>query len=202
MPNRSRAYFGSRIKNCWIVFLNMLAAAVILICCLSSCSRGNETGLNPGDIPPQFQLESIDGPPQNLSDYNGKVVLLNFWASWCGPCVEELPALQALYDKIKDKGFVVIAVGVDDTKSSLMEFKQRYGLTFPLLIDSDGQVKSRYKVSGVPESFVIGSDGRLLMMSDPSGNMPVLRFIGPREWSSPNSLSRFEKLLFQNSNGQ
>ena len=186
-PNRARSKaLQSLIK---IVILATVGLSLV------SCRREGETGLNPGDRPPPVELNALDGSLVKLSDYTGKVVLLNFWASWCGPCIEELPALQSLYERLKERGFIVLGIGIDDTPSALLEFKTRFGVTFPVLVDVAGKVKSSYRVSGVPETFIIGADGRLVMLSDPEGNIPVLRFIGPREWSAPNSVSRFEGLL-------
>jgi len=175
------------------VFKLILLLSVCLF--ILSCSRNNESGLNPGDLPPNLDLKTLDGAPFSPETLRGKVVLINFWASWCGPCVAELPSLQILYDKLKDQGFVVIGVGVDDDEESLRSFQNKYSLKFPILIDKTGAVKSKFKISGVPESFVLGKDGRLVLLLDPAGNMPAVRIVGPREWSSPSALARFKELL-------
>jgi cytochrome c biogenesis protein CcmG, thiol:disulfide interchange protein DsbE len=172
-----------------------LISFLLISICISGCSRSNETGLNPGDYPPKIEISTLDGKPFKFEQIQGKVVLLNFWASWCAPCIEELPSLQRLHDALKDKNFTVIGIGIDDTKDALIEFQKKFSLTFPLLIDNDGLVKNRYKVSGVPESFIIGADGKLTLFLDPSDNNPLVRIVGPRAWDSSVMLSRIGSLL-------
>lgn len=151
--------------------------------------------MNPGDNAPSFELPDLKGNPRKLSEFRGSVVLLNFWASWCGPCVEELPALEQLYQKLKAKGFEIVAVGIDDDIAELEEFKRRFSLSFPVLADKSGILKNKYRVTGVPESFVLDRDGKLVMLADPSDNMPVVRIVGPRDWDDPNTVARMAELL-------
>ena len=181
-----------------MVFNKSIAVRLILTVGLSfllCCSRAGETGVNPGDAPPEIKLPSLGGKEISLADFKGKTVLLNFWASWCGPCVEELPSLQRLYQQLSNRNFVVVGVGIDDNQESLGEFKQRFGLTFPILVDEGGDSKSSYKISGVPESFIISADGKLLMFPDPENSELTVRIVGPREWDSPNSIANFNKIL-------
>ncbi|MCO6431693.1 MAG: TlpA family protein disulfide reductase [Deltaproteobacteria bacterium] len=169
---------------------------LILILFLGACQQ-QDTGLNPGNHPPRIELPDLEGKKHSLEDYRGKVVLLNFWASWCLPCVAELPALQNLYDQLRDSGFVVIAVGIDDDEASLAEFKRRFGLSFPVLVDKSGTVKSRYRISGVPESFVLDSEGKLVLFPDPQSDVPSIKIFGPREWSSPDMVARIKAFIDQ-----
>jgi thiol-disulfide isomerase/thioredoxin len=174
-----------------------LQFALFVICIIfafSSCQTGVGVGLNPGDSPPPIEFPRIDGSGLgSLSEHAGKVVLINFWASWCAPCVEELPALQRLYEQLGPKGFVVL--GVDDHAESLLQFKSRFGLSFPIVVDEQGGIKGKYRISGVPESFIVGRDGKLLMVSDPDDGQPVVRILGPRAWDSPDAIARISKLL-------
>ena len=163
---------------------------------LTSCT--NRTGapsFAPGDLAPDFSIPYLGGGTKKLSDYRGKVVLLNFRASWCGPCVAELPALERLQSKLKDRGFIVVSIGIDDDEDSLSTFAERFGLSFPVLVDRLGEVKGRYRLTGVPETFILDRDGRFVMVMDPADNSPVVRIIGPREWDTPNSVSRLAGLL-------
>lgn len=174
----------------WCFLLGLVATLEI------GCTRARDTGLAPGNFPPHFSLPSLDGTRQiSLSDYQGKVVLLNFWATWCGPCVQEMPGLERLYTKLKDRGFVVLAVAIDDSKESVEQFRQQYGISFPVALSEDGQVKADYQTSGVPETFIVGKDGRLVLMPDPEDGELSVRMTGPRRWDSPNSVVRFEKLI-------
>jgi thiol-disulfide isomerase/thioredoxin len=172
-----------------------LFAFAICFFCILGCTRRSESGLNPGDFAPDFKLESLASGEQALSSFRGKLVLLNFWASWCGPCVSEMPALQRLHDRYKDRGFTVVAVSVDDDLDAVKEFRQKFGLGFPILVDNDGVTKSSYKSTGVPESFFVDASGKLILFSDPEDRAPSVRIVGPREWDSPNMVSRIEKLL-------
>lgn len=178
-----------RIKYFFCLYL--CAAALLCV----SCTRPSETGLNPADLAPEIKLTGLDDREYSLSGLRGKVVLLNFWASWCGPCVSEMPALQRLHDQLKDQGFSVLAVGIDDEAAALREFQQKFGLSFPILVDNDGKTKFSYKTSGVPESFLIDADGRLVLFPDPADKIPSVRIVGPREWDSPNVISRIKRVI-------
>ncbi|NDC39499.1 MAG: TlpA family protein disulfide reductase, partial [Proteobacteria bacterium] len=138
---------------------------------------------------PDFTLRDTAGNVRSLSDFRGKVVLLNFWASWCGPCVSELPSLQRLAGRYAERGLVVLGVGVDDQSQSLEQFQKAYGLSYPTLVDPDGAVKRTYKLTGVPESFFIDRDGKFLLTIDPDTNDPTVRIVGPREWDTPRMLA-------------
>ena len=169
-----------------IVLTGLIALALVCV----SCSR-REEGLAPGNVAPDFSLKTLDGQELTLKSFAGKRVLLNFWATWCGPCVDELPALQALYTKLQNQGFTVLGVGVDDSPERLKEFQQRFKITYPIVVDPTGGIKGRYGIVGLPESFLLDSEGRIVMVLDPSSNQPITKFIGPRDWNSP----LFEKLF-------
>lgn len=175
-----------------------LRLGVALALVLAACSRRSETGLYPGDHPPDFSLPTLAGngvDTLTLSALKGRVVLVNFWASWCDPCVSELPAMERLYTRLKDRGLVILGVGVDDQPESLAEFQRKFGLTFPLVVDRTGEVKSRYKLSGVPESFIVDREGKLVLVPDPEDGVPTVRIMGPRAWDSPDAVARIERLL-------
>ncbi len=173
----------------------MLRAILVLslILVVASCTSGSS--LAPGNLAPQFTLTSLSGEKLSSSSFAGKVVLLNFWASWCGPCVEEMPALEALYTRLKGRGFLVVAVGMNDEEVKLKEFSERLGLSFPILVDKDGVVSDMYKVSGVPESFLLDKEGKLILMPDPQDNTPSVRIVGPRSWDSPRIVAIIERVL-------
>ena len=116
-------------------------------------------GLNIGNTAPGFTLKDLDGKTVNLSDYRGRPVLLNFWATWCGPCRGEMADLQVVYEAHKDQGFTVLAVDLEENANVVRSFMQSRGLTFLALLDSDGQVGHRYKVEAIPTSFFLDRDG-------------------------------------------
>ena len=161
---------------------------------LSSCTRSGEVGVNPGDMAPDFRVQNLEGKEVALSSFRGKVVLLNFWATWCAPCIAEMPALERLYSKYKSKGFEVVAVAGDDTVESVREFQRKYGLSFTILLDSRDVTAKPYRIIGFPESFVIGRDGKLIMFTDPDDGNPTVRMTGPRDWDSEEVTAQIEKL--------
>lgn len=158
------------------------------------CVSGERGGFGPGDLPPDFALEDSEGVRHTLSEYRGKIVVLNFWAKWCEPCVAEMPALERFYSDLKAKGVIVLGVGLDDPPKTIQEFKLKHKLTFPILVDEGGKTRKLYDLSGVPETFIIGRDGRLLLISDPEDNQAVVRILGPREWDRADVIKRFAEI--------
>ena len=108
-----------------------------------------------------FQLTDLEDKPQSLSQYRGKIVLLNFWATWCKPCTTEMPAMQTAYDKLRDKGFVVLAVNELEDDANVREHIKQYGHTFPVLMDRDNKVANQFGVFGLPVSVFIDQEGRV-----------------------------------------
>jgi peroxiredoxin len=108
-----------------------------------------------------FRLTDLEGKQQSLSQYRGKIVLLNFWATWCKPCTTEMPAMQTAYDKLRDKGFVVLAVNELEDDARVREHIKQYGHTFPVLMDRDNKVANQFGVFGLPVSVFIDHEGRV-----------------------------------------
>jgi peroxiredoxin len=133
---------------------------------------------------PAFSLPDIHGGRQSLADFRGKIVLLNFWATWCPDCREEMPSLEKLWEKYKTKGTVVIAVAVDRNRSEVVSFSQKLGLTFPILPDPEGGVRKEYEVTALPMTYFIGKDGKI------SG-----RLFGGRDWAGKDADALMRHLL-------
>ncbi len=112
-----------------------------------------------GFAAPDFSLETLDGETVNLSDLRGQAVLVNFWATWCPPCRAEMPAIQQLYEQYQDQGFTVLAVDLQESEAQVTAFAEQMGLTFPILIDPNGQVFSRYQVRALPSTFFVDRNG-------------------------------------------
>jgi peroxiredoxin len=108
-----------------------------------------------------FRLTDLADKEQSLSQYRGKIVLLNFWATWCKPCTTEMPAMQAIYDKLRDKGFVVLAINELEDDAKVREHINQYGHTFPVLMDRDNKVANQFGVFGLPVSVFIDREGRV-----------------------------------------
>lgn len=115
----------------------------------------------PGSQAPDFTLRTLDGEIVTLSGLRGRPVLVNMWASWCTPCKYEMPAIQKVYEEFSGQGFVVLAVNLTkkDNLTAVASFVEEYGLTFPVLLDVDGQVEKAYQLRGLPSSFFIDGDG-------------------------------------------
>jgi peroxiredoxin len=107
----------------------------------------------------------------------------------------ELPELQALHKRLEAKGFAVVGVAVDDDPDKVRAAVAEYGITYPIIIDSDAQSKRRYEVKGLPESYVLDSKRQVLLVVDPADGAPVTKIIGPRAWTENNSVQLFEGLL-------
>jgi thiol-disulfide isomerase/thioredoxin len=112
--------------------------------------------------PPPLQLADLDGHPRDLADYRGRVVLVNFWAAWCPPCVREMPSLQRLQDRFAGKPFTILAVDMGETDNEVRDFlANKVKVDFTILMDRDGQALKRWKVFVFPTSFVLGPDGKI-----------------------------------------
>ena len=106
-----------------------------------------------------FSLTDLHGQAHSLEQYRGKIVLVNFWATWCKPCTSEMPAMQTVYDQLRDKDFVVLAVNELEDEAKVREHIQQYNHTFPVLLDRENQVANQYGVFGLPVSVFIDQQG-------------------------------------------
>jgi peroxiredoxin len=133
---------------------------------------------------PEFTLPTAEGKKISLKDLRGKIVFLNFWATWCVPCREEMPAMERLYQEFKDKNFVVLAVNVKDRKQDAINVVKELKLTYPIVLDPEGNVGLLYGAWGLPTSYLIGPKGEGLA-----------RAWGPAEWYSPAARNLIKDLL-------
>ncbi len=147
----------SRRTNTVFVMIVLLVALVGLPAFdgWSMGSRVPAVGMQAED----FQLDDLDGKTQRLSQYRGKIVLVNFWATWCKPCKLEMPAMQASFDKLRDKGFVVLAINELEDDAKVREFIKQYGYTFPVLMDRDNKVANQFGVFGIPVTVFVDERG-------------------------------------------
>jgi peroxiredoxin len=146
---------------------------------------GSSTIPRVGQPVADFVLSDLQGRQVRLSSMRGKVVFINVWATWCQPCIDEMPTIQRLYEQMRARGLEVLTISLDPLGAQIVEpFMQRYQLTFPVLLDPKSQVEKLYGTTGVPESFVVDQNGRL-----------VEKVVGPRDWSDPQTLAMFQRLL-------
>ncbi|WP_249871902.1 thiol-disulfide oxidoreductase ResA [Oceanobacillus saliphilus] len=143
--------------------LAILAGAVVFT--LITNLQKDNTIYKAGDLAPDFQLEQIsknyDAETIQLSDLEGKGVMLNFWATWCKPCEAEMPYMQELYPEYKDKGVEIVAVSLDGTELVVDRFIDKYDLTFAIPHDKTGEIRDLYKVGPIPSTFFINPDGEI-----------------------------------------
>lgn len=127
--------------------------------------RGLADAVAAGEAPvaPNFVLDSLDGEEEvSLAEFRGRPVVLNFWASWCGPCKDEAPMLQAAWERYRDRGLVILGVDAQDLASDGRRFAKRYGMTYPLAYDGNGSTLGRYGLTGFPETWFVSRDGKLV----------------------------------------
>jgi peroxiredoxin len=115
----------------------------------------------PAAAAPDFTLRTMSGPNMRLAEQRGRVVMVNFWATWCGPCRQEMPQLDRLYQKYKSSGFVLLGVNVDDDTHKAADVAGKLGVTFPVLLDTDKAVSKLYDLSTMPSTVLIDRDGKV-----------------------------------------
>lgn len=120
---------------------------------------------------PRFKALDLQGKPVGLSDLQGRVVLLNFWASWCAPCVEEMPALRRLQAALPATAFTVVALAQDIESGDVAKFLKDHPVNFPVALDEDNEIARLYKVRGLPVTFLVDKQGRI-----------VEKILGPKKW--------------------
>jgi peroxiredoxin len=176
-------------KQWWVVgtiVIGMIAGAVALV-----KNSPDSYGVAVGKKAPDFRVVDLaTGDTVSLREkYKGQVTLVNIWATWCGPCKEEMPAMEQAYKELAPKGFKVAAVSIDETDAaSVTSFAAELDVTFDLLQDRSGLIQRTYQTTGVPESFLLDRDGVI-----------VKRIIGAHDWSSKVNRDLVERLLEQGS---
>ena len=121
----------------------------------------NAADISPGQPAPEFTLKSLKNGNLSLKELRGQVVMINFWATWCGPCRQEIPVLNTLYEKYRDTGFVLLGVNVDSESVNAIQMVSRLKATYPILFDSDKRASVLYHVSAMPTTVLIDRDGKV-----------------------------------------
>ncbi len=176
---------GSSSKGQWIavgVIITLLAGALGVGVLLMEDIKQVQPGV---DAPDFNAVNLVTGDSVTLADYRGEVVLLNLWATWCGPCRWEMPSMERLYQELGPAGLKIVAVSVDQVSGDeVMEFANELELTFDILHDRGGQIEIDYQVTGLPETVIIDRQGVI-----------VHKAIGPVEWDEPVQQARLRRLL-------
>ena len=166
-----------------LVIIGVVVLAVVLF--VGFGKQQDYKPVVPGTKALDFTLPDLKGEMKSLSDYRGKVVFLNFWATWCKPCEDEMPSMEVLYRTYKDRAFVMLAVSIDKDGPEVIEaFKKEYPVSFEILHDRRGRTKEAYKTTGVPETFIIDQNGII-----------AEKIMGPRDWRVHANLATIMDLI-------
>ena len=148
------------------------------------CSSVGIERINPPLKAKDFTLKDLTDSMVSLKDFQGKVVFLNFWASWCGPCRAEMPSMELLWQVFQNDNFVILAVNLREGRDKISSFVQTNGYTFPVLLDSQGKIATTYGVRAIPTTFLIDTQGKM-----------VGKALGARAWASEEALNLIKYLL-------
>ena len=166
------------IQNKFLKLFNILA--LLILYSVSATAQVKE-----GENAPNFTLKNLDGKEISLNQFRGKHVLINFWATWCGPCKIEMPSLEALYERFKDKNFVLLAISNDMFGANIVKpFVKAHNINFPVLLDQRLKVSNAFGVVSLPTTFMI----------DPQGKI-IGALFGAEDWATPSNILYFENLL-------
>lgn len=168
-------------------YLKVFILSAFLFYISPALSMSRDTAPEPGKFAPPVELYDLSGKAVSLKDFKGKVVLLNFWATICAPCVAEMPSLNNLYESLKADGLVVIAVAIDSNDKPVREFVANKRIAFPVLLDREKEVFfDNYAGPSLPASFIIDRDGRI-----------IEKYSGAKEWDAPEIKARMMRILKQ-----
>ncbi len=137
----------------------------------------------PDTDPLEIKLQDPTGRPISLSEFRGKIVFINFWTTWCLACIIEMPSMEKLHQKFKDKDFVMLAINLQESASRVKQFYKEYKLTFTTLLDTTGDVGAGLGIRSIPTTFILDKNGRI-----------IGKALGPREWEGKKSIALFEYL--------
>ncbi len=188
-PNQTPRRAPSRVP--YVLALVFIAVVIVA----AWVGRDQYRPVIAGEVAPDFTAATFDGDQRTLASYEGKVVLLNVWATWCLPCREEMPSMERLYRRIDDPDFEIVAVSVDASLTGSLgwgsqiggdvrEFAEELGLTFPILLDPSGVTAETYQATALPESFLIGRDGVIYK-----------KVAGGVAWDDEQNVALVERLL-------
>ena len=164
--------------------MKRLLTSMVLFLSLALNASAGELKPYTGPELPDFSLPDMKGVTHKLSDYRGQVVLLNFWASWCPPCVREMPSMQRLQDMLEGEDFTILAVNMGEDEKTVDAFLQKYPAGFTILLDKDGQALTQWKIVAFPTTFLIDRDGRISHA-----------LFGGLEWDDPEAVKTVRALL-------
>jgi peroxiredoxin len=192
MPHDAHSHGAGRAEKVRrLIWVTASVGVVLVLAILLRTPAGEQSDVGIGTEAPELRAFTVTSPREqrSIADYRGQVVLLNVWATWCPPCREEMPSLQALHETLADRGLRVVAVSIDDpgSEADIREFVQEHALTFEILHDPASAIMNSYRVGGVPQTFLIDRDGRIRYKSYFT------------DWRTTENRTRVEELLAEDS---
>jgi peroxiredoxin len=177
------------IKSWWIVYLTFVGILFLLAGCEQSTpkpetQRSIPEGPRVGFRAPVFSIPTLNGNTLDLSNYRGKVIMINFWATWCGPCRIEMPSMEDLYSKYGGKDFEILAVNGGEDRNLVQPFIKNLNLSFPILLDQQFEIHNQYQVTAIPSTFLVDKSGVI-----------THRFFGFMDWTNDHSREIITKLI-------
>jgi len=134
-------------------------------------------------LPVEVRLMDLNGRSVRISDYRGKIVFLNFWTTWCFDCRIEMPHMEKLHQRFKDKDFAMVTINLQESAAQVKQFFKKFKLTFTALLDSDGEVGAHFRITAIPSTFILNKEGII-----------IGKVMGPREWGGKRAFALFEHL--------
>ena len=141
--------------------VSIFIRSCFLVSCVITLSMSTASAAKVGDLAPNFTLKSATGANLRLSEFRGEVVMINFWATWCGPCRQEMPVLQELYSRYHDVGFELLGISIDGNNANAKNMAKRLKVKYPILFDSEKNVSELYDVDAMPTTVMVDRDGRV-----------------------------------------
>ena len=176
------------MKRIFKLSILILALSSLLSCSLSGPKENSVGPAVEGQAAPDFLFKDQSGKRLSLSDFRGKVVLLNFWATWCPPCRDEMPSMQSLQRQMDKNQFIILALSVDDSWDQVNRFINQSGFELPVYADFDKKISSLYGTYKFPETYILDKRG-----------VVAFKVIGPTDWASPDMLAFLHKLTAETS---
>ena len=167
--------------------------AICLVFNLATAHAAGNAAVRPlaGDI----MLRTLEGNDASLSKFKSRITIVNFWASWCFPCRYEMPRLQKIHDRFKADGLTVVAIAVDDKFDDARAYQSEKRFTFPMLFDGDGASKRAFGVDAVPETYIVGEDGKLVPFRDPKTGVVSTIINDPTVWDGQEIIDFLADLI-------
>jgi peroxiredoxin len=166
------------------VLLQCAIALLLLALVAVFAYATRDTVIGAGDEAPEFSIKTDAGPTISRTDFGGRLLVLNFWATWCPPCIEEMPSLEAFHRQLKDSGVVVLGVSVDEDEAAYRRFLQRANVSFQMARDPESALSSKFGSYRYPETYVINRDGKVLQ-----------KLVGPADWTDQRLVGYIKSLL-------